>query len=309
MMPYTIPPTTAGKRLDALLGELYPQASKSAIKALFAADAVTCNNKKAAKGLKVQAGDVIHTSPPAIDAPAIVLPNPAIPLSIVYEDAWIIALNKPAGMACHPIKPTETETLANGLCAYAPQCREVGDHPLMCGILHRIDGDTSGLVIAAKDQDTYQFLRAQFANHTIEKHYKALVCATVKQAGLLVNELAHHPNCPGRIVDATIWKDTKRPMHAETAFKPIQYITLPTDTPATLLDITIYTGVTHQIRAQLSFAGLPILGDKRYGGNKLRGFDRHFLHAHTLGFVHPHKEGRCTIKAPLLPELTTLLNG
>lgn len=307
MMTYTLTDEHAGMRFEAVIACAFPTASKSAIKKVIVAGSATLNGRAVAKGYKVIAGDVVEILEEPVDQPKTVIPNPDVPLTVVYEDATMIAFNKPAGMDCHPNDPTETDTLANGIAARWPTIQGVGDSPLMCGILHRIDGDTSGLVLAAKTQAVYTTLREQFKAHTIVKIYKALVSGDVRYSGRLEHSLAHHPNCPGRIVNAEIWKGVRRPMKAVTNFRPMQIITLE-GSPFTLLEVTILTGVTHQIRAQLSLASLPILGDKRYGGAMIPDFKRHFLHAHSVKLVHPTTGATITIKAPLLPELLALIH-
>ncbi len=294
-----------GQRLDAWLATLYPACSKATLRAYLKRGAVTLKGRPCDKGDRVCEGVYCFSGEPQ---EATLAPNASLPLEIVYEDEVLIAVNKPAGMDCQPNAPTETETLGNALLAYCPSVAGVGDSALTCGILHRIDGDTSGLVLVAKTQAVYTALRAQFSDHTVEKHYLALVTGTVRAPIHLEHSLAHNPRCPGRMIDATLWRDAKRPMRAVTDAAPNRHLTL-SQHPMTLLDVTIFTGVTHQIRAQLSLSGLPILGDKRYGGFQLPGFNRHFLHAHTATFVHPTTQRTITLTAPLTKELLTLLNA
>lgn len=299
-------PTSAdvGKRLDAWLADCFPEIPRARVRRAIESGALTVNGRKCSKGDRVREGVTYHLVTP-LTSPR-VQPNPDIPLELVYEDEHLLACCKPAGLDCQPNEAEETDTLANAVLARYPEVAGVGDGPLTCGILHRIDRDTSGLVLVARTQPVYDALRAQFAAREIEKHYRALVSGIVKHPAHLEHHLAHNPRCPGRMVDAAKWTDVRRPMYAVTDYRPLTQHTV-SGRPYTLLDVTILTGVTHQIRAQLSFAGLPIVGDKRYGGEQLPHFPRHFLHAFSATFIHPATLKPLTLKAPFTPELRRLL--
>ncbi len=301
MFELTPRPEDIGLRLDAWLARHFPDCPKATIKTFLSSGKLFCAGRPCAKGDRVRAETIYSlTHIPQADT---LRPNPdLLPLDILYEDDTLLAINKPAGINCQPNAPTETDTLANALLAYCPHLAGIGDNALTCGILHRIDRETSGLVLVAKSQAAYDDLRAQFSAHTVEKHYLALVSAHVTTPCHLIHELAHNPRCPGRMIDATRWKDAKRPMHAETSYAPLRHFR-----DHTLLLVTIFTGVTHQIRAQLSLADLPILGDSRYGGAQITHFPRHFLHAHRATFLHPQTRSPLTLTAPLTPDLQELL--
>lgn len=294
----------AGKRLDAWLADQFPDISRAQIRRAIESGALAVNGRKCSKGDRVRDGQTYHLlkslTPPTVQ------PNPEIPLEVVYEDEALLACCKPAGLDCQPNEAEEMDTLANAVLARYPEVAGVGDGPLTCGILHRIDRDTSGLVLVARTQAVYNDLRAQFAAHEIEKRYRALVSGEVRTAAHLEHHLAHNPRCPGRMVDAAKWTDVRRPMYAVTDYRPMKTYRL-FGKAFTLLDVTILTGVTHQIRAQLSFAGLPILGDKRYGGDQVKNFNRHFLHAYSAAFIHPISQKRLTLTAPFTPDLRDLL--
>lgn len=297
-------PADNGKRLDAWVADCFPEVPRAAVRRAVDRGALLLNGRVCSKGERVRVGLVYSLTEDL--APPAVQPNPELPLEVIYEDGALIACNKPAGMDCQPNDPAERLTLANALLARYPEVAGVGDGPLTCGILHRIDRDTSGLVLAARSQQVYAALRAQFAAHSIDKIYRALVSGTVLHPGHLEHHLAHNPRCPGRMVDAAKWTDVRRPMYAVTDYRPISRYIL-SGRPYTLLEVTIRTGVTHQIRAQLSFSGLPIAGDKRYGGEQLAHFPRHFLHAASATFTHPLTQKTLTLKAPLTADLRSLL--
>lgn len=305
MFPIEVTTSDEGIRLDALIVSRFPTLPRSEIKRFIDQGNVLRNDgKKCTKGDKISLSYTYFlTEIPTLPT---LLANPEIPLCILYEDEGLIAINKPAGINCQPNKMTETDTLANGLLARWPELNGVGDGPLTCGILHRIDFDTSGLVLVAKTQAVYDNLREQFAAHTVEKHYTALVTGTLTTPYKLEHHLAHNPRCPGRMVDASQWHDVKRPMYAATAYVPLWQKQLY-QYPVSLLDVTIFTGVTHQIRAQLSFSGHPIVGDKQYGGLQLETFQRHFLHATSTQFIHPLTAKPMKLTAPFQKDLNVLL--
>lgn len=295
---------TTGQRLDAWLAALYPEIQRTHLRKWIEAGNVTLRGRVCAKGDRVEEGATytLRTLPEAPQLRA----NPELPLNLLQDSEGLLAFSKPAGMDCQPNGAEETETLANALLARFPEVQGVGDGPLTCGLLHRIDRETSGLVLVARTQAIYEALRQQFRDHAIEKHYQALVLGHVSREGHLEHLLAHNPRCPGRIVDASQWHDAKRAMKAVTDYRPLRRLRLG-DLPVTLLDVTIFTGVTHQIRAQLSFAGLPIVGDQRYGGPMVPNFSRHFLHAFSADFVHPVSHAHLHWEAPLTQDLTDLL--
>ncbi len=303
-----IPLTQAdeGLRLDAVLSALYPSVSRATVKRLIDQGiALRSDGKKCIKGEKITLTYTYHLlEEPKVE---VLEANPNLQVTVLYEDDDLIAINKPAGLNCQPNKLSEIDTIANGLLARWPTLKGVGDTPLTCGILHRIDFDTSGLVLVAKNQEIYLALREQFAARRVEKHYQALVTGTVVHAQTIETYLAHNPRYPGRMVDASKWHDVKRPMKAVTSFKPNLHGILQ-GYPVSLLDVTIFTGVTHQIRAQLSFNGHPIVGDKTYGGLQLENFNRHFLHARRVVFTHPRTQQMITIEAPLTKDLNVLFS-
>ena len=302
---FVVAPDEANLRADAWVAKCYPALSKRLLRKWIDDGNVVLNNRVCSKGDRMVAGATVTLRSEPVEVT--LQPNPAIAVNIVYEDEDLIAVNKPAGLDCQPNQVDETETLANGLLARYPTLAGIGDTALTCGILHRIDCGTSGLVLVAKSQAVYDAMRQQFSEHRVEKHYRALVRGHVTAAGTLEHRLAHNPRCPGRMVDADLWRDVKRPMRAVTAYRPLHPVKVG-DLNCSFLDVCIFTGVTHQIRAQLSFAGFPILGDARYGGQVSDApFSRHFLHAYTATFIHPRTQTQKTLKAPLTEDYQSVL--
>lgn len=299
---FEVPAAEAGQRLDAAVRAHFPSSTAALVRRAIEAGNIAVQGRDATKGDKVRAGEVVVVKQLAESADLRVAPNPALPLEILFLDADLVAVNKPAGMAVHPLRPEETDTLANALVARYPEIAELGDQPLLGGVVHRIDTDTSGLVLAARTASAFAALRAQFAARQVRKTYLALASGFVKQDVELEHDLAHHPTCRGRMVDARSLRVPERPMHAVTALRVLRRVG-----EYTLLEVTIFTGVTHQIRCQLALIDHPLLGDTLYHGPALPGFPRHFLHAAAIAFVHPRTGEAARIEASLTPDLQALL--
>ena len=296
---------TGGVRLDAALLLHFPTSSRTLVRAAIAKGEVLVNGRPAVKGLKLRGGETVVVSRLLEASDNHVAPNPAVHASLVHEDAALLAFDKPVCLPVQPLSCDETGTLMNGVVAAYPECAAVGDNPLMAGALHRIDAGTSGLVLVARNQDAFDRLRAQFAAQSVRKTYLALVEGTVADCGTLENDLVHDPTLPYcRMLDArrnrlTMAEKAKlRPMHAVTSFVPVG-CTRAGNEVRTLLEVVIYTGVTHQIRAQLAGAGMHIVNDRLYGAFAVEGQVGHCLHALSAEFVHPATGEKTKIATPL----------
>ena len=283
----------SGVWLDAVLLGTYPTTTRAFVREAVEGGKVLVNGRRAAKGLKLRGGEQIAVSELLEAEDNLVRPNPAIRPRVVFEDAALLGLDKPAGLPVQPLSCSETTTLMNGVAARYPECIPLGDRPLMAGALHRIDADTSGLVLAARTAEAFEALRAQFTAQTVKKTYLALVEGSVAVGGTLENDLVHDPSLPFcRMIDARhnrlceAEKRKLRPLHAVTNFKPIGHTTVENE-ERTLLEVTIYTGVTHQIRAQLALAGFHIVNDRLYGAFAVENQTGHGLHAWAAAFRHP----------------------
>lgn len=295
----------SGVRLDAVLLGTYPLTTRAFVREAVESGKVLVNGRRAAKGLKLRGGERISVAELLEAADNLVRPNPAIRPRVVFEDAALLGLDKPAGLPVQPLSCAETTTLMNGVAARYPECIPLGDRPLMAGALHRIDADTSGLVLAARTAEAFEALRAQFTAQTVKKTYLALVEGSVAVGGTLENDLVHDPSLPFcRMIDA--WhnrlceaeKRKLRPLHAVTNFKPIGHTTVENE-ERTLLEVTIYTGVTHQIRAQLALAGFHIVNDRLYGAFAVENQTGHCLHAWAAAFRHPVSGDEMEIRTSL----------
>lgn len=277
----------AGLRLDTWIRARLPSVARAEIREAIADGRIDVVGRVADKGSKVRAGDIarIRELPEAGDPP--VLPEPGAVLRIVHEDADLVALDKPAGQPVQPLRHGETGTLANALAARYPEMTGIGDDPRMPGILHRIDAATSGLVLAARRAGAWESLREQFRRQTVEKTYLAVVEDAVASAGTVESWLAHEPSRRGRmyVLPEREAPGGQRPLRAVTAYRPLRR-----EASRTLLEVTIFTGVTHQIRCQLAHIGHPIVGDAVYGRRPPETGSRLLLHAWRMKLRHPAGE-------------------
>ena len=281
-----------GVRLDAAILHAFPSSTRAFVKEAISAGNVLVGDRRAPKGLKLRGGETIVIRELLEAADNLVAPA-AGPLRVAFEDAALLAFDKPSGMPVQPLTCRETGTLMNAVVARYPECRELGDSPLMAGALHRIDADTSGLVLVARTAAAFDALRAQFSAQTVKKTYLALVEGAVAVGGTLENNLVHDPTLPFcRMIDAhhnrltTSQASSLKSLPAVTRFKPIAHTTVENE-ERTLLEVTIYTGVTHQIRAQLALAGMHIVNDRLYGAFAVENQRGHCLHALAASFAHP----------------------
>lgn len=301
----TIVSSQGGVRLDAALLSAFPATTRAFVREAVESGQVLVNGRRAAKGLKLRGGERIDVISLAEASDNTVAPDPSVRLRTLFEDDNLLAFDKPAGMPVQPLARTETGTLMNGVAARYPECIPLGDRPLMAGALHRIDADTSGLVLVARTAAAFDALRAQFSEQTVKKTYLALVEGTVAVGGTLENDLVHDPTLPFcRMVDirrARLSEQEKsrlRPLHAVTNFRPIGR-TFEENEERTLLEVTIFTGVTHQIRAQLALAGMHIVNDRLYGAFAVENQTGHCLHALAAKFRHPASGDETEIRTPL----------
>ena len=277
--PHDGPP---GTRFDKAIADRYPWLPRPRIHSLLLEKKIHLDGHPAPKGAKLRPGATLEARDIPEPSDLRLVPNPDLPLHVLWEDETLLALDKPAGQPTHPLTPTETDTLANALIARYPDLANIGTSPLFPAMLHRLDTATSGLVLAAKTPETYRALRASFARLEIEKHYLAWVHGSVTSPGHSTAPLTHQTRTPCRM-RPLLPNETLPPREtfpATTHWTPIRH-----QGPYTLLDVTIRTGVTHQIRCHLASAGHPILGDRTYGPHTT--LPRHLLHAHTLRLPHP----------------------
>lgn len=265
-------------RIDAFAAQACEGMTRSLAQQLLAQGAVLCNGKPAAKSAKLAAGDCVIVMLPAPHAVEIVPQD--IPLEIVYEDESLAVVNKPKGMVVHPAPGNPDGTLVNALLYHcAGRLAGIGGE-IRPGIVHRIDKDTSGLLVVAKDNETHAGLAQQFAAHSITRVYHAVVYGGFAQdTGFVEAPLARHPVDRKKMA---VVRDG-RGKYAYT-----DYTVLERRTGFSYLALTLRTGRTHQIRVHMASIGHPLAGDAVYGPKKvLSQLNGQCLHAKTLGFIHP----------------------
>jgi 23S rRNA pseudouridine1911/1915/1917 synthase len=321
----------ASKRLDAFLAEKIDGWSRSRLQRLIDDGDVLVNGREAKSSYKLRAGDVVEVE--LTELPATYFEPEDIPLDIVFEDEHLAVINKPAGMVVHPGAGVTSGTLANAIAYhFSPQRRRDAEESIQqssppydggvdaasadgvalsyrIGIVHRLDKDTSGLIVVAKDEQTAEELSRQFHDRKVEKHYVALVHGSPdNNSGKIDAPIARNKHnrlrmkvAPSGRSALSLWKVRKR------------------YDKFTLLDVEIKTGRTHQIRVHLASVNHPVVGDEIYNEgrdntvadinvrNAIRSMGRFFLHAERLAFTHPKIKERLEFTQPLPNELTEFL--
>ena len=290
-----VPPEAAGRRLDVVVGEALGL-SRAKVKALFEAGAVRVDGRRPSKGDRAPGGARVEVEL-AEDAPALV-PDTALPLHLLYEDRWLLAVDKPAGTPSHPLRPGEVGTIANALVARFPEVALAGEEVREGGLVHRLDIETSGVLLAARDRHTWESVRALFRERAVDKRYWALVSGPIADEGGIEVPLRHKGEA--RVEPALDGGDGGR--EALSHFR-----VLARSGELALVEVQILTGVLHQVRAHLAAIGAPVVGDALYGGRPFPGLKRFFLHARSLRLAHPATGAPLHVESPLSPELTRAL--
>ncbi len=286
---------TGGERLDVFLAGRHPDLSRSRIRKLIDGGNVMVDGRAGKASTRLSGGQSISIEVPP-PAPAELRPWD-VPLSIMYEDEDVIVIDKPAGMTVHPVPGNEDNTLANAVLAHAPDIEGIGGERRP-GIVHRLDRDTSGLIVVAKNERAHAHLAEQFKSREVGKVYLALVTG--------------HPSPHEADVEAPIGRhprDRQRMAIVSTGRPSItRYKAVTSYRRSTLVEARPRTGRTHQIRVHLASVGHPVVGDSTYG-RAVEGLSRQFLHAHRLAFTHPGSGKPMSFTAALPNDLETYLDG
>jgi 23S rRNA pseudouridine1911/1915/1917 synthase len=289
-----VPESAAGERLDRYLASLPDIGSRGVAERLLAAGTVRVDGRELAKSYKLVGGEEVEFEPPERRQDA--LEAEPMDLRIAYEDEHLVVVDKPAGLVVHPAPGHATGTLVHGLLA-----RDIAggdaDRP---GIVHRLDRDTSGLLVVARTEESHRRLQSLVRRRALERRYLALVVG--------------RPRSRRGTIEAPIGRDRRDPMRhsldTDTPRDAITHFALVELFPRhALLDVTLETGRTHQIRVHLAAIDLPVAGDPLYGRARELGLERQFLHAGRLAFPHPFTEERVEAQSPLPPDLDRVLRA
>ena len=301
---FVIEHSLPSERLDTFLRTRFPAVSRGAIQRLIEEGHIRVNGQPVKPTHAPHAGEEVRVHWPEA-RPAIAQPE-EIPLEILFEDKALLVLNKPAGLVVHPAAGHEEHTLVNALLHHcAGELSGIGG-VARPGIVHRLDKETSGCLVVAKNDETHIALSEQFAGRTVEKIYHALLCGELpRDHGEIHAAIARHPTHRKRMAATD---DTGRA--AWTSYRVMERLT-----GATLTEAVIHTGRTHQIRVHFQHVGHPLVGDATYGPKQNKRFEavtgcqapRVMLHAFQLAFTHPRTGKKNSFQAPLPPDFESLL--
>jgi 23S rRNA pseudouridine1911/1915/1917 synthase len=300
----------AGKRLDMFIQHHEAYSSRNRIQTLIKDGLAQVNGKAEKPGYKVKAGDQITLELPERKVREVLPEN--IPLHVVFEDDHMVVLNKPPGLVVHPAPGNYTGTLVNALLYHYGSLPSLGkgtsegagSERERAGIVHRLDKDTSGVMVVARTEQALKALTAQFKNRVVQKKYLALVAGVIKKgSGAIEAAIGRHVKERKKIS-----VHTASPREAVTLFKVKERFK-----KATLVEVEIKTGRTHQIRVHMAHLGYPVLGDRVYGGARVTklgalAIDRQMLHAESLSLLHPVTGTPLTFIAPPPPDMAEAID-
>lgn len=293
-MIVTIPPEAAGERLDRFLAALDEIGSRSVAERLLSGGRVTVDGEPRMKSHRLEGGEELSFELPLARESALV-PDHEVDFRIAWEDEHLLVVDKPAGVVVHPSAGHGTGTLVHGLLGHAVAG---GDAPERPGIVHRLDRDTSGLLVVARSEDAHRRLQRLLRKRELTREYLALVKGRLRsKSGRVEAAIGRDRRDPTRMS-----LDTSRAREAATEFEVVEPLG-----ERTLLRVRLETGRTHQIRVHLAAIDLPVSGDPVYGIPNDLGLERQFLHAARLAFVHPFTDEALDITSPLPPDLEAAL--
>jgi 23S rRNA pseudouridine1911/1915/1917 synthase len=303
-----------GRRIDKYLHGRFIRMSRTLIQRLIKQGAITVNAKPTKPSYELMPGDAVRVVIPPPE-PNEVVPEP-IPLDIVYEDREMLAINKQTGIICHPARATQTGTLANGLAYYAESLSH-GEDPFRPGIVHRLDKNTTGIMLVAKTDEAHWRLALQFERRTVQKEYLAIAEGRLQLDADVINvPIGHHPRIKDKYIVTGLRSEAELGSEAVTRYEVAERFK-----GFTFVRLFPKTGRTHQLRVHMSYIGHPLLGDPMYGGHliteaQLSGkqedtgipvINRQTLHAYRITFLHPIRERPMTLEAPLPQDFRQIL--
>ncbi|HEY3761319.1 MAG TPA: RluA family pseudouridine synthase [Verrucomicrobiae bacterium] len=294
---FTIEQSRPGERFDSFLRGKFAAVSRGTLQRLIEQGHIRVNDKTVKATYTPRANDRVEVHWPEAK-PAEAQPE-EMPLEILFEDKSLLVLNKPAGLVVHPAAGHEEHTLVNALLHHCKGSLSGIGGVARPGIVHRLDKETTGCLIVAKNDETHLALSKQFSERQVEKIYNAIVCGEIaREGGEIHAAIARHPTHRKRMAV----RDDDAGREAHTSYKVVERLK-----GATLVETQIHTGRTHQIRVHFQFLGYPVVGDETYGAKQNKklmeatGFEppRVLLHAHELSFIHPGTKKQMNFEAPL----------
>jgi 23S rRNA pseudouridine1911/1915/1917 synthase len=287
-----VPDEAAGERLDRFLASLPAVGSRGVAERLLETETVLVDGRSLGKSHRLAGGEEVEFEPPEREATALA-PEP-MDLRIAYEDEHLVVVDKPAGLVVHPAAGHATGTLVQGLLAHDI----AGGDAARPGIVHRLDRDTSGLMVVARSEEAHARLQDLVRSRVLERRYAALVVGRPRsRSGRIEAPIGRDRRDPLRHS-----LDTDKPREAVTHFEVRELLARHA-----LLEVRLETGRTHQIRVHLAAIDLPVAGDTVYGRPRELDLERQFLHAGRLAFPHPFTEERVDVESPLPPDLRAAL--
>ena len=292
----------AGMRVDRFLKERFPQVSRHRIQIWARENRVLRNGSPAQKGMILEPGDQLVLKAFIRKQDEHVLPDPSRSLNTLFEDPFLVAIAKPPGMPTHPLEPGEKGTAANALVARYPEMQGIGFSSREPGLLHRLDKDTSGVLLAARTAFAFEKLRGQFEEERVTKIYMALVHGRPDEHGVVKNPIGSRTRRSSR-VEVVHGRETGRRMRSQRPAET-HYRVIRSGETYSLVLLRMTTGARHQLRAHLSFLGHPVVGDRLYGPGRSNEpgevmISRHLLHAAEIRFFHPDQGGNIRVRCPL----------
>lgn len=320
MASFTVTDELSGERLDKALAKLAPGLSRARVKKAIEEGAVRVNGRVLAKGATVSPGDVLTVEGAAATPDAPATPEPDAPLTVRFESPQVLVVDKPAGQPSAPLRSGETGTLANALVGKYPELAGIGHGPREPGLVHRLDTDTSGLVVVARTKEAFDILKGALKEERLAKRY-LLVCAAedLPDQGSIEYPLANHPKDQRRVYPCIHPRDVARyaPRPARTEYSVVRRGgSVDEDQEGgaaaaegrwALVEVRVAKALRHQIRAHFAALEHPLAGDVLYGGAEVRALGRHALHASRITFDGEGVVPKFDVEAPLPPEMVKLL--
>ncbi len=297
-----VPVSMAGQRLDQIAGELFPEYSRSRLQGWIREGALCVDQRKLKPNARLAGGERLTLDGQIEDSEQFEPED--LPLNVIYEDAQLIVLNKPAGLVVHPAAGNWTGTLLNGILHHYPDSAAVP----RAGIVHRLDKDTSGLMVVARTVQAQAALVEQLSSRSVSRTYWALVQGTLEEAGEVDAPIGRHPQVRTKMAVVQGGRD------ARTHYRPLRHFD-----GVTLVELKLETGRTHQIRVHMAYQGFPLIGDPVYGRAltpvlkkslpaSVVQFERQALHAKALGLMHPESGEALRWKVPVAEDMQHMLD-